>query len=132
MTGMTISAGRSSTIAGWSWARKRVCWWWNGPYPYNVLLPTGRSFDVWEAPAYLGRPAAVIPDRVSLPRPHARAAGDVEVAEPGPPRPVDGGRHPVGGRVDARCTERAVSLKKASRGGPVNHFPANAAAVVVR
>ncbi|MFL6077403.1 MAG: bifunctional DNA primase/polymerase [Mycobacteriales bacterium] len=37
---------------------ERVCWWWNGPHPYNVLLPTGRSFDVWDAPAYLGGPAA--------------------------------------------------------------------------
>jgi len=36
----------------------RVSWWWSGPHPYNVLLPTGRSFDVWEAPAYLGGPAA--------------------------------------------------------------------------
>lgn len=58
------SASRASTD------REQIAEWWSG-LPYSILLPTGLTLDVIEAPASVGRRAAAVLRAIGVPVPIA-------------------------------------------------------------
>ena len=96
----------------------RVATWWRNR-PHSVLLPTGRTFDVIEVPAYLGRWAT------ESMKPFAGGTGDDDGHLPGPVAVTPAGRWMFLVRPDIRSAPNlnTVSTSSATASAPGSPLP---------